>query len=301
MQTNISGLFLLYKEAGMTSQTAVTRVKRLFGAAKAGHTGTLDPMAEGILPVLLGNATKASDFLLSADKHYSATLTLGLTSDTEDIWGNTMQSGRPVPCEEEVLSVFASFVGEREQVPPMYSALKIGGRKLCDLARQGVTVEREKRKITLYSLTPQKISDTEYAFTVHCSKGTYIRTLCADLGAALGCGGVMSRLIRLSAGGFSAGDALPLSRLEQTPEEKRAALLLPTAKIFAAWPKVSLPPFFARLARAGLPIYQKKIGTDFPLGTRVTFYDGESFFAVAEACMAEEGEALKPVRQFPTA
>lgn len=298
MQTNCSGLFLLYKEAGMTSQTAVTRVKRLYGAAKAGHTGTLDPMAEGVLPILLGQATKASDFLLSSDKHYEATLTLGLQSDTEDIWGETTETGRPIPGEEEVLRVFSSFVGEREQVPPMYSALKIGGRKLCDLARQGVTVEREKRKIKIFSLSPRRISEREYAFAVHCSKGTYIRTLCADLGEALGCGGVMSRLIRLQAGNFLAENAVPLSHLEKITEEERLALLLPTERIFAGWPKVGLPPFFARLAKAGLPIYQRKIGTSFPPGTRVAFFSGETFFAVAEAVFAEEGEALKPIRQF---
>lgn len=294
----VSGLFLLYKEAGMTSQSAVSRVKRLFGAQKAGHTGTLDPMAEGILPILLGTATKASDFLLSADKHYRAHLTLGLETDTEDIWGNVTAKTDTLPTKQQVLCCIDGFQGAQKQIPPMYSALKQQGKKLCDLARQGITVERQPRDITIFSLCATPLSDREYSLEVHCSKGTYIRTLCADIGKALGCGGVMSRLLRMTAGGFTLEAAKSLGELEALPQEQRQTLLLPTEVIFRDWPKVVLPPFFARLAHAGLPIYQKKIGTAFPLGSRVHFVDEGGFFAIAEAVMAEEGQALRPIRQF---
>lgn len=293
------GLFLLYKEAGMTSHTAVSRVSRLFGKEKAGHTGTLDPLAEGVLPVLIGRAVKASEFLLTSEKHYVAHLRLGVRSDTEDITGNLTPSGKSLPTEEEVLSVLDRFRGEILQVPPMYSALKVGGKKLCDLARAGKEIEREARPITVYSLTAERLSEEEYRLTVHCSKGTYIRTLCADIGDALGTGGVMSRLLRAEAAGYPLAQTHTLAELEAMAPEERESLLIPIDEIFSDFPRVTLPPFFARLALAGAPIYQKKIGTAFPEGTRVAFYDSEGFFALAEAAHDKEGEAiLRSLRLF---
>ena len=293
------GLFLLYKEAGMTSHTAVSRVSRLFGKEKAGHTGTLDPLAEGVLPVLIGRAVKASEFLLTGEKHYIAHLRLGVRSDTEDITGNLTPSDKPLPTEEEVLSVLDRFRGEILQVPPMYSALKVGGKKLCDLARAGKEIEREARPITVYSLTAERLSEEEYRLTVHCSKGTYIRTLCADIGDALGTGGVMSRLLRAEAAGYPLAKTHTLAELEAMAPEERESLLIPIDEIFSDFPRVTLPPFFARLALAGAPIYQKKIGTAFPEGTRVAFYDSEGFFALAEAALGKEGEAiLRSLRLF---
>ena len=293
------GLLLLYKEAGMTSHTAVARVSRLFDKEKAGHTGTLDPLAEGVLPILLGRAVKASEFLLTGEKHYIAHLRLGVRSDTEDITGNLTPSGAPLPTESEVLAVLDRFRGEILQTPPMYSALKVKGKKLCDLARAGKEIEREARPITVYSLNAERISDEEYRLSVHCSKGTYIRTLCADIGEALGTGGVMSRLLRAEAAGFSLSQAHTLSELEALPQKEREALLIPLSEIFTDLPRVTLPPFFARLALAGAPIYQKKIGTAFPEGTRVAFYDTEGFFALAEAARDKEGESvLRSLRLF---
>ncbi len=286
------------KDGTMSSQTAVNRVKRLLSADKAGHTGTLDPMAEGVLPILVGRAVKASEFLLSGDKHYLAHLRLGETSDTEDSTGNILSKTDVLPSEEEVLAVLPRFLGEILQTPPMYSALKVGGRKLCDMARQGIEIAREPRKITVFSLRAKRLSENEYALSVHCSKGTYIRTLCADIGEALGCGGLMSRLVRTEAAGYPIERATTLASLEEMSESDRLSTLIPTEALFAAYPKVTLPPFFARLARAGQPIYQKKIHTGFPMDTLVTLYDEEGFFAVARAVLAEEGEALKPIRQF---
>ena len=282
----------------MSSQTAVNRVKRLLSADKAGHTGTLDPMAEGVLPILVGRAVKASEFLLSGDKHYLAHLRLGETSDTEDSTGNILTKTDLLPTEKAVMAILPRFTGELLQTPPMYSALKVGGQKLCDMARRGIEIAREPRKITVFSLKAERLSENEYALWVHCSKGTYIRTLCADIGKALGCGGLMSRLVRTEAAGYPIERAVTLSALEATEESERPSLLIPTEALFAAYPKVTLPPFFARLARAGLPIYQKKIHTGFPLDSLVTFYDEAGFFALARAVGAEEGEALKPIRQF---
>ena len=178
-----SGIIVIKKEKGITSQGVVSRVKRLFGEKKAGHTGTLDPLATGVLPVLLGRGVKASEYMLSSDKHYRAELLLGTVTDTEDITGTVLRTSEDIPDEARVLSVIESFIGESLQTPPMYSALKVGGEKLCDLARQGVMVEREARRITVHSLEAERISDRVYSLNVHCSKGTYIRTLCADIGA----------------------------------------------------------------------------------------------------------------------
>lgn len=293
------GLFLLNKDQGLTSQTAVNRVKRLFGEAKAGHTGTLDPMAEGVLPILLGRAVKASEFLLHGDKHYEAVLRLGVTSDTEDVWGNLTETGAPLPDGETVLGLLPSFTGEILQTPPMYSALKVGGQKLCDLARKGVEIAREARPVTVYSLEGQRLTDSDYRLTVRCSGGTYIRTLCADIGKALGTGGVMARLTRASAARFSIERAVTLADLEKMTEEERRATLIPLDALFPTFPKVTLPPFFARLARSGAPIYQKKIGTAFPLGERVAFYDAEGFFGLAESATDADGApVLRSLRLF---
>lgn len=293
-----SGYVIIDKGLNMTSQTVVTRVKRLFGADKAGHTGTLDPMATGVLPVLLGRAVKASEFMLSSTKHYVATLRLGLTSDTEDVFGTVTGTGAPIPGEAEVYAAIDSFVGEIDQIPPMVSALKVGGKKLCDLSRQGIVIERQPRKITVYSIGKSRISDTDYMLDVVCSGGTYIRTLCADIGNKLGCGGVMASLRRAGACGFSLAEAHTLEEIEAMTEEEREALIRPVETVFSSWEKIELPPFFARLARCGVEIYQKKIGTSLPLGTRVTLYESGKFFALGEVREFDAGTAIKPIRQF---
>ncbi len=295
---NISGLVLINKESGMTSQTVVNRVKRLFSAAKAGHTGTLDPMAEGVLPVLLGRAVKASEFLLTSEKHYRAELLLGRQTDTEDITGKTLATSDDIPDEAAVRSVLSRFVGEIMQVPPMYSAIRVGGRRLMEIARAGGEVEREARPITVYSLKAERLSPSVYALDVHCSKGTYIRTLCADIGRALGVGGCMQALTRTEAAGYPLSRTYTLDTLAAMSEEARAAAVIPTAEIFSALPVVTLPDFYARLARNGQPIYLRRIRRHDPLGTRVTFYDRDGFFAVAEVEDTADGPAARPIRQF---
>ncbi len=294
-----NGIIILHKGEGLTSQSAVNRVKRLLGASKTGHTGTLDPLATGVLPILVGNAAKAGEYMLSSDKHYIATLRLGLTSDTEDITGALEKTDAPIPSQEEVMRVIATFVGEIMQVPPMVSALKVGGKKLCDLARKGIVIEREARQITIHRLDAKKIAEDAYSLDVVCSKGTYIRTLCADIGKALGCGGVMETLCRAEASGFTLADAHTLEELEAMSEREREAAILPVETVFMKHEAVVLPPFFARLAKNGLPIYLKKIGRTDAEGTYLRMCDADGFFALGRVEMCEEGVAIRPQKQFP--
>lgn len=293
-----SGIVVLKKEEGITSQGAVNRVKRLFDVSKAGHTGTLDPLATGVLPILVGRAVKASEYMLTSDKYYKATLMLGITTDTEDISGSVLTKCDTIPCENEVLSAIQKFTGEILQTPPMYSALKVGGKKLCDIARRGEKIEREPRKITVHSIKAERITESTYSLDVHCSKGTYIRTLCADIGAFLGCGGVMAALERTKASVFTLEDAHTLSEIENMSEAERRALIIPIEKIFDGLEKVYLEPFFARLCRCGVEIYLKKIEkTLLPL-SRVTLWDSKGFFALGEVREFEGGLAIKPIKQF---
>lgn len=294
----ISGAIIINKEEGLTSQAVVNRVKRLFSEAKAGHTGTLDPLATGVLPVLLGRGVKASEYMLTEDKHYIATLRLGLTTDTEDVTGNILSSSDIIPTEAEVIAATNSFVGEIMQVPPMYSALKISGKKLCDLAREGKTVEREARKITVYKIDVSRVSDTDYTLNVHCSKGTYIRTLCADIGEKLGCGGVMAALCRSEVSGFTLKDAYTLGELEEMSYEKRLSLVVKTENLFRNERGITLEPFFARLARCGVEIYLKKIKISLKPEERVKLFDEKGFFALGEVREFDGELAIKPIKQF---
>ncbi len=291
-----SGIVLLEKEAGMTSHTAVRRLARLFGVEKAGHTGTLDPMATGVLPVLIGRGVKASEYLTEGDKHYIATLRLGLTTDTEDITGTTLRVSDRLPDEAEVLAALQAFRGEILQTPPMYSALKVGGHKLMDLARRGVTVEREPRPITVHRLTAEKLSESDYRLDVVCSKGTYIRTLCADIGAALGVGGVMASLCRAEAAGFPLSACHTLAAYEAMTEEERNAAVIPTEALFTCLPALYFPPFFARLAENGQRVDEKKLGASYPEKTRLRLVDDAGFFALGEITPEGSVRVLKLFR-----
>lgn len=293
-----SGIVVLKKEEGITSQGAVNRVKRLFGAKKAGHTGTLDPLATGVLPILVERAVKASEYMLTSDKYYKAMLKLGITTDTEDITGEVISRCESIPDENAVLSAISKFEGEIMQVPPMYSALKVGGRKLCDIARGGEVIEREARKITVHSIKAEKITTDTYSLDVHCSKGTYIRTLCADIGKELGCGGVMAALERTKASVFTLSDAHTLSELEAMTDAERESLIIPVERIFENCKGVTLSPFFSRLARCGVEIYLKKIGITLPLGERVRLRDELGFFALGEVRDFDGALAIKPIKQF---
>ena len=297
----LSGILIIDKPTGITSHDVVWKVRKLFGTKKVGHTGTLDPLASGVLVVLIGRAAKAAEYLVCDDKKYSATLRLGLTTDTEDITGEVLTTHvGDLPKQNAVIDACSKFVGNIKQIPPMYSALKVDGKKLYELAREGKTVEREARDITVFSLeaTPaDALSD--YTLDVHCSSGTYIRTLCADIGASLGCGGVMASLRRTSAGGFDIDDATTLDALEQMTMIEREALLLPVDSLFSTLEAVKLPAFYEKLCRNGCEIYQKKIKTVFATGTRVRLCTADGrFFALGEVRDFDDGSAIKAIKFF---
>lgn len=293
------GVLLINKPAGMTSHDVVWQVRKLFGTRQVGHTGTLDPMATGLLTVLVGRAVKASEYATEHDKTYIATLKLGFETDTEDISGTVLRRSDELPSAEAVMTAVSSFQGEILQVPPMYSALKRDGEKLCDLARRGIEVEREARPVTIYGITCETVNEGEglYSLTVACSKGTYIRTLCADIGKRLGCGGAMASLCRTETGKFSLSQAYTLEELAAFSAEERFQALRETETLFAELPILRLPPFYAKLAQSGCEIYLKKLGLSFPLGQRVRLYD-DSFFSLGEVRQYEQGAAVKPIKKF---
>ena len=294
----MNGIIVINKGEGITSQGAVKRVSKLFSEKKAGHTGTLDPLATGVLPVLVGRAVKASEYMLSSDKYYRATLRLGLTTDTEDITGEVLTTCENIPGECEVIAAISSFVGEHMQIPPMFSALKVGGKKLCDLARAGQTIDRAPRPITIFSIEAKRINDTDYSLDVHCSKGTYIRTLCADIGKALGCGGAMAALCRTKASVFTLDDSHTLDEIEAMTDAEKMSLVIPIERVFEDLKKITLPDFYARLAGSGAEIYLAKIGVTLPLGERVRLYNANGFFALGEVREFENGCAVKPIKLF---
>ncbi len=299
-----SGILLIDKPAGMTSHDVVYRVRRLFSTKRVGHTGTLDPMATGVLVVLVGRAAKASEYVSHDVKSYDALLRLGLTSDTEDTSGvidpTRVIPPTKLPADHEVFAVAERFKGKIAQMPPMYSALKVGGQKLCDIARKGGVVERATREIEISRLevTPGKMP-SDYCLSVTCSGGTYIRTLCADIGATLGCDGVMASLRRTAAGGFSLGQCHTLDTLNDMTTEERVACLLPVEALFRELPAVTLEPFYHTLCRNGCEIYQNRIGTNFEIGRRVRLCDPKGqFFALGEVQSFDDGTAIKAIKLF---
>jgi tRNA pseudouridine55 synthase len=216
----IAGVLNVLKPAGMSSHDIVYFVRRQLGIKKVGHTGTLDPYATGVLPICIGKATKVSQFLLNERKAYRAELNLGYSTDTQDAYGEILKHSEYIPNEEEIREAVLSFVGEIDQVPPMYSALKVNGKKLYELAREGKEIERKSRKITIHDIDIVKIEGQKVMFDVLCSKGTYIRTLCVDIAEKLNCSGHMSFLIRTQTGDFYLKDALTLEEIENMEKEE---------------------------------------------------------------------------------
>lgn len=209
-----NGIINVYKEKGYTSHDVVAKLRGILRQKKIGHTGTLDPDAVGVLPVCLGNGTKLCDMLTEKDKVYETVLLLGKKTDTQDISGTVLEEHEVAVTAEETATAIYSFIGDIMQVPPMYSALKVGGKKLCDLAREGITVERKARPVTIYSIEVLKMELPRVLMRVHCSKGTYIRTLCEDIGDRLSCGGCMEQLTRTKAGRFEIAGSRTLGQIE---------------------------------------------------------------------------------------
>ncbi len=294
------GVLIINKPEGPTSHDIVNKIRRLYSTKKVGHTGTLDPMATGVLVVLIGRAAKACEYSLSDRKKYTATLRLGIETDTEDTTGNILREYDVNVTESGVQAVLERFKGRIMQIPPMYSALKVGGKKLCDIAREGGSVERQPRPVDIYSISAEHIENNEYKLVVECSAGTYIRTLCADIGKALGCGGAMASLERSAACGFSIDEAHSIEEIEALSADERLALLRPVEEIFCELDAVKLPSFYERLFRSGCEIYLKKAKLpELPAGTRLRVLDSKGdFFALGEIREYESGLALKSIKLF---
>ena len=234
----MNGIVIVDKPQEWTSQDVTARLRRVFNTRRIGHGGTLDPMATGVLPVFVGRGTRGVEFFEHAEKAYEATLLLGRTTDTEDVFGNTLTEQEVHLTEEDFLSVLPRVRGKILQVPPMYSALKVGGQKLCDLARKGREVERQSRQIEIFELTCLEFSGNTARLRVKCSKGTYIRTLCKDIGEALGCGGCMAALRRIQAGEYTIDEAVPLQELLETQDPGK--YLRSVDSMFRQYPAVTL-------------------------------------------------------------
>ena len=245
----MNGIVIIDKPQEWTSQDVTARLRRVFNTRRIGHGGTLDPMATGVLPVFVGRATRGVEFFEHAEKTYETVLRLGLTTDTEDVTGTVLTESPVNVTEEDVLAVLPKFRGEIMQVPPMYSALKINGQKLVDLARKGKEVERQPRPITIHELTYLGMEENGIRLRVRCSKGTYIRTLCKDIGEALGCGGCMAQLRRVSAGEYTIDEAVPLMELleMENPEQ----VLRGVDTMFRNHPAVTLTPNQEKRCRCG--------------------------------------------------
>ncbi len=233
-----SGIINVYKEAGYTSFDVVARLRGILHIKKIGHTGTLDPEATGVLPVCIGKATKVCDLLTDKDKEYVAVMRLGFETDTQDMTGCVLDTHEVRVTEEQLKIAASSFVGEIEQIPPMYSALKVQGQKLCDLARKGVTVERKARKVTVYDLTILSVEIPLVTMKIHCSRGTYVRTICHDMGQLLGCGAAMESLVRTRVADFSISQAHKLDeiadlvKMGESGETRLNEMILPVDQLF---------------------------------------------------------------------
>ncbi len=291
------GILLLDKDPGRSSQKCVFKVRALTGARKAGHGGTLDPMASGLLPILLGNATKLSEFLLTGDKEYVAGVRFGVETDTLDVTGQVLAETSRRPTKEELEEALPFFTGEILQTPPMYSALSVGGEKLYRLARQGIEVERRPRSVAVHRLTLCSFTGEEAVLAVSCSKGTYIRSLIADLGHRLGCGACMSSLRRTASAGFHLRDAHTLTQLEEAAEEGRLEeLVISPEDLFLSLPAAETSSaFYYKLLWDGQRVLQKKLGTRVGEGELVRWTKNGRFVGLLREIETEEGSALAAV------
>lgn len=298
----VNGIINVYKEKGYTSFDVVAKMRGIFHQKKIGHTGTLDPDAEGVLPVCLGKATKVCDLLTDKDKEYRAVLLLGQKTDTQDISGKVIEKAAVNLSEQEIVSVINSFVGEQEQIPPMYSALKVNGRKLYELAREGKEIERKPRKINVFSIVINEIKLPEITITVHCSKGTYIRTLCNDIGEKLGCYGCMKSLLRTRVAGFSLNDALKIDEIENIVKcsgEKKDNMIISVDSLFMDIPELYADSLAEKLIRNGnrIPVSVITNNIEFFNDSKYRLYScKKEFVGIYE--YFENTLDLKPVKIF---
>lgn len=293
-----NGVINIYKEQGFTSHDVVAKLRGILKQKKIGHTGTLDPDAEGVLPVCLGSGTKLCGMLTDRDKTYEAVLLLGQSTDTQDISGTVLERVEVSVTEETAGEAILSFVGAYEQIPPMYSALKVGGRKLCDLARAGQEVERKARPVVIYGIEILEVCMPRIRMSVSCSKGTYIRTLCHDIGEKLGCHGCMEKLLRTKAGQFLLEDSLRLSEVERLRDEGRLEeAILPVDEVFTAHPKTVLKKESSRLGYNGNPFRKTDLTIQDVKEGEIRVYDHAGAFIGIYAW--HPGQRLyRPVKMF---
>ncbi len=292
----INGIINVYKEQGFTSHDVVAKLRGILKMKKIGHTGTLDPDAVGVLPICLGKGTKLCDLLTEKDKTYETVMLLGQTTDTQDISGTILNQTEAVFSKEEIQEVVSSFVGKIDQIPPMYSALKVNGKKLYELAREGIEVERKARPITVYQIdildiqsvevldatTKEMIRQMEVKMTIHCSKGTYIRTICHDIGQNLGCGACMKELKRTQVANFVIEDSLRLSEIEKLQQEHRIdSILVSIDEMFPNAPKVTVAKEFSKFIYNGNTFTKQHLHDkiDSENLSQVRVYDYEGTFA----------------------
>lgn len=302
----MDGIINLYKPKGYTSHDAVARIKRICETRRVGHAGTLDPMAQGVLPILVGRAAGAQEYLMNHDKSYRAGMRFGLVTDTGDVTGNTLSEKTVSLSEDEVMASARNFIGKISQVPPMYSAIKIDGKKLYELAREGITVERKAREIEIYGIELVSAeSGRDFLMDVSCSKGTYIRTLCEDIGASLGVGGALYSLERTRCGAFLKENAVALDELVSVYENEGAKgiekYLISPETVFCDCRKIKLSDFYSRLCRNGCEIYLKKLGireSDMYEGELIRLYDARGFFAIGKIGTFRDGVAVKAAVRF---
>jgi len=289
----LNGIVVVNKTKGYTSHDVVSVLRKILGTRKIGHTGTLDPNAEGVLPVCVGKSTKACDMLTFSDKEYIAEVKLGITTDTYDIWGN-VTSEKPVDVSEECLrEVIAGFVGDIEQIPPMYSAIKQNGKKLYELARQGIEVELKPRPVSIYECELLKFEGDTFSIRVSCSKGTYIRSLCHDIGKMLGCGACMSALIRTKSSVFSIEEAMTLDEIRKRVEENGASSIPGCVdRVFMTYPSLKVNSVVKqRLLNGAYSRVSNELGT-------YRVYDDDGFVGVAEVIVGQKGNVIKIIKAF---
>lgn len=293
-----NGVINIYKEQGFTSHDVVAKLRGILKQKKIGHTGTLDPDAEGVLPVCLGSGTKLCGMLTDRDKTYEAVLLLGQSTDTQDISGTVLERAEVSVTEAMAGEAILSFVGAYEQIPPMYSALKVGGRKLYDLARAGQEVERKARPVVIYGIEILEVCMPRIRMSVSCSKGTYIRTLCHDIGEKLGCHGCMEKLLRTKAGQFLLEDSLRLSEVERLRDEGRLEeAILPVDEVFTAHPKAVLKKESSRLGYNGNPFRKTDLTVQDVKEGEIRVYDHAGAFIGIYAW--HPGQRLyRPVKMF---
>lgn len=292
-----SGVINIYKEAGYTSHDVVAKLRGILKQKKIGHTGTLDPQAQGVLPVCLGKGTKLCDLLADHDKEYEAVLRLGITTDTQDMEGNVLQESSVQVSEEEVRTCILSFQGEQMQVPPMYSALKVNGKKLYELAREGKVVERKARPVTFHKIEVLWMEFPKVKIRVQCSKGTYIRTLCNDIGEKLGCGGCMEELLRTRVERFALEDAVKLDEVQKAMEEGTVdSLILPVDRILDQYPTAKTTTQGDLLVHNGNRLFSELLQEEPEAESGyVRVYDSEDTFI---GLFEKKTDQLVPVKMF---